>query len=142
MMENLSLLERFSDPNLIQQMPLGEKLLASSYVAILGMAITFVALVILWGLIIIMGKMLNTTGPKKEAVKVQKAPVETKPQATEEDSSVDDEELIAVITAAVAASMNTSTHNIVVRDIVRVVDETPAWGKAGRLDQMSTRRRK
>ena len=138
-MENLSLLERFSDPNLIQQMPLGEKLLASSYVAILGMAITFVALVILWGLIIIMGKMLNTTGPKKEAVKVQKAPVETKPQATEEDSSVDDEELIAVITAAVAASMNTSTHNIVVRDIVRVVDETPAWGRAGRTDQMNTR---
>jgi sodium pump decarboxylase gamma subunit len=138
-MENLSLLERFANPDLLQSMTLGEKLLASTYVAVLGMAITFIALIILWGFIIIMGNVLGVRKPKKEPVKVvaePKAQPEIKTTAEETDSG-DDEELVAVITAAIAASLNTSTHNIVVRNIVRVPDTTPVWGQAGRLEQMN-----
>jgi sodium pump decarboxylase gamma subunit len=138
-MENLSLLQRFANPDLLQNMTLGEKLLASTYVAVLGMAITFIALMILWGCIIIMGNALGVRKPKKEPVKVApepKAQPEIKTTAEETDSG-DDEELVAVITAAIAASLNTSTHNIVVRNIVRVPDTTPAWGQAGRLEQMN-----
>jgi len=138
-MENLSLLQRFANPDLIHNMTIGEKLLASTYVAVLGMAITFIALIILWGFIIIMGNVLGVRKPKKEPVKVvaePKAQPEIKTTAEETDSG-DDEELVAVITAAIAASLNTSTHNIVVRNIVRVPDTTPVWGQAGRLEQMN-----
>ncbi len=138
-MENLSLLERFANPDLLQSMTLGEKLLASTYVAVLGMAITFIALMILWGCIIIMGNALGVRKPKKEPVKVApepKAQPERVPKSVQADAG-ENEELVAVITAAVAASLNTSTHNIVVTNIVRVSDTTPAWGQAGRLEQMN-----
>jgi hypothetical protein len=46
----------------------------------------------------------------------------------------DMDELIAVITAAVAASLNRSTHNIIVRSVKRVPTVSPAWNRAARLD--------
>ena len=51
----------------------------------------------------------------------------------------DEEELIAVISAAIAAGLGTSMHNIFVKNIVRVPDATPAWGQSGRIEQMTTR---
>lgn len=135
-MENLSLLERFANPDLIQNMSLGEKFLASGIVALLGMAITFIVLMILWALIIAMTKFVNGSGPKKEAVKIAK-PSAPAPQPVSAKTEEDSEELIAVITAAVAASLNTATHNIVVKNIVRMPDVTPAWGRAGRVEQMN-----
>lgn len=135
-MENLSLLERFANPDLIQNMSLGEKFLASGIVALLGMAITFVVLMIIWGLIIIMTKFVSGSQPKKEAVKIVK-PAALAPQPAATETAEDSEELIAVITAAVAASLNTATHNIVVKNIVRMPDVTPAWGRAGRVEQMN-----
>ena len=136
-MENLSLVDRLADPEIIKTMTVGEKTMASLQVTLLGMAITFVALMILWGLIIIMTKVLHTTQPTKKATNVVKpAPApEVKPQKSEDLG--ESEELVAIITAAIAASLNTSTHNIVVRNIVRVSDATPAWGRAGRVDQMN-----
>lgn len=134
-MENLSLVDRLADPEIIKTMTIGEKTIASLQVTLLGMGITFVALMILWGLIVIMTKVLHTTKPAQKATNVAKpAPApEVKPQEDLGES----EELVAVITAAIAASLNTSTHNIIVRNIVRVAETTPAWGKAGRVDQMN-----
>lgn len=134
-MENVSLLEKFANPEMLEQLTLGEKFLGSMYIAILGMAITFIALMILWGLIIIMGKVLNTTQPKKKEVNVVKEAA--KPAPVEKKDEEEPEELVAVITAAIAASLGTSSSNIVVRNIVRVPDTTPAWGRAGRTEQMN-----
>ncbi|SHJ89331.1 OadG family protein [Paramaledivibacter caminithermalis] len=136
-MENLSLVDRLANPDLISTMTTGEKIMASLQVTLLGMAITFIALIILWGLIIVMSKALNTTQPKKkETNEVKVSPsLDVKPEIKEDLG--ENEELVAVITAAIAASLNTSTHNIVVKNIVRVADPTPAWGKAGRVEQMS-----
>ena len=50
----------------------------------------------------------------------------------------DDEELVAVITAAVASHMDKSTSTIVVKNIVRVNDDTPTWGKVGRINQLKS----
>lgn len=132
----LSLLQKFADPELIKSLSMGDKMLASLQVMVLGMSVTFVALCILWGLIVIMTKMIN--GAPKEDTKVVKAPVEvvTPSVVVEEDNQ---EELVAVITAAIAASLQTSTNNIVVTNITRVADTTPAWGRAGRMEQMNSR---
>ncbi|WP_432663072.1 OadG family protein [Wukongibacter baidiensis] len=100
----------------------------------LGMGVTFAALIALSFMLDLM-KVLFYKEPTKAPVKV-----EPRPKAAPESpapAKEDDEELVAVITAAVAASLNTSTHNIVVRNIVRLPDATPAWGRAGRIDQMN-----
>ncbi|SKC92884.1 OadG family protein, partial [Maledivibacter halophilus] len=134
----LSLLERFTRPEMLEQMTMGEKFLGSMYIAILGMAVTFIALMILWALIIIMGKALNTTKPKKSEVDViDKTPAPELKKKESAEVEEEPEELVAIITAAIAASLGTSTHNIVVRNIVRTADTTPAWGRAGRVDQMN-----
>lgn len=49
-----------------------------------------------------------------------------------------DPEVVAAITAAVYAMMGSSS-NLVVRNIVRVNDNTPIWAKVSRRDVMSSR---
>lgn len=102
----------------------------------LGMGVTFAALIALSFLLDLL-RILFYKEPKKEAIKVvEEKPVEN---AVVEEESVNDEELVAVITAAVAASLQTTTHNIVVRNITRIPDITPAWGKSGRIDVINSR---
>lgn len=137
-----SLIQSLKDPAVIQSMPMSDKLIAGLYVTFMGMTITFIGLLFLWGAIWLMSKLL---GPKKPSdLKVvkdatpqpqQQLPVVPSAAAAE----LVDDELIAVITAAVAASLKTSIHNIVVRNIVRVADDTPAWARAGRVDQINQR---
>jgi len=51
----------------------------------------------------------------------------------------DEAELIAILTAAVAASMNTSAYNLKIKSYKRIHNTAPAWNKAGRLDIMGSR---
>jgi hypothetical protein len=48
-----------------------------------------------------------------------------------------DPALIAVITAAIAASMGRSTNGIVIRSLRRATSALPAWGSTGRIEQIS-----
>ncbi len=137
-MENMTLIDRFANPDLIKTMPLGEKMLASLYVTLLGMAITFVALMLLWGMIALMSRILGTKPSKKETQVVVALQAETETAIDKKEGEID-EAIVAVIAAAVAASMNTSVHNIVVRNIRRTQNAVPAWGNAGRFEQMKTR---
>ena len=131
----MTLLERMQTA--IDTMTAGEKLMGSLQVTILGVGIVFVALMLLFVVITGMNKTLNNSS--KEAAKTQpvEPKVEPKPEVIEEEQ--DETELVAVITAAVAASLHTSTHNIVVRNITRTPDNTPAWAKSGRMEQISNR---
>lgn len=52
----------------------------------------------------------------------------------------DMEELIAVLTAAVAACMGRPADGIVVRNVLRVPETAPVWARAGLTDQMNARR--
>ncbi|MBM7561919.1 OadG family protein [Fusibacter tunisiensis] len=135
----MEILELFKHADTFAQMDMGDKLVATLYVILLGMGITFVALVIIMALTSLMSKIIMyMENGKKPAIKeVKKETV--KPEPAPEVQESDDEALIAVITAAIAASMNTSMHNVVVSKITRVPDSTPAWGKAGRNDVMASR---
>ncbi|QUH19824.1 OadG family protein [Alkaliphilus sp. B6464] len=130
----MNLLERMKVS--IDTMTMGEKFLGSIMVTLVGVGIVFAALAILYFAIIIMQKVVGKSQPKKI--------VDSKPSPTIEDEVVEEEtvdntELVAVITAAVAASLNTSTHNIIVRNITRISDQTPSWAKMGRVDQISNK---
>ena len=136
-----TLLDRLRDPN--AEMSFGDKLAASLQVTVLGVVIVALALVLLYYAINIMEKLLQQ--PQKTATQTPEEKTATAPAAASAEEQEtqqgakdqDNEELIAVITAAIAASLETSTHNIVVRNIVRTADNTPAWGKAGRMEQIN-----
>jgi sodium pump decarboxylase gamma subunit len=134
----MEILEQFTHAESFAQMAMGDKLIATMYVIALGMAITFTALILIWGLTVLMSKIIMAidANHKPEIKKVKPVVIE-KPIAAEPE--VDQSELIAVITAAIAASLNTSMHNIVVSNITRVSDNTPVWGQIGRSEVMASR---
>jgi len=138
----MTLLDKLADPNLLEQMTTGEKLSASFQATVLGMGITFSALIIIWGLTVLLKNVVSSIEGKNDSgVKVVSTPqkkTQTVSEVVEEDVT-DDEELIAVISAAIASSMETSVRNIVVKNIVRVNDDTPTWGKVARIDQVNSR---
>ena len=57
----------------------------------------------------------------------------------EKSEEINDEELIAVLTAAVAASLNQSTYNLKVTSFRRVNNVSPIWNTVGRQEQLETR---
>lgn len=112
-----------------QTISFGEGLL----VTVLGMGVVFATLIVLSYMLDLL-RILFYKEPKAHIQIVEKEPVPE--EAAKEEN---EEELIAVITAAVAASLQTSTHNIVVRNIVRIGDQSPPWNRFGRMEQMNSR---
>lgn len=55
----------------------------------------------------------------------------------EEDKTVDDEELVAVISAAIAASLGVSIPEISIKKISRISENTTAWSMAARQEQVN-----
>ncbi|NLX71315.1 MAG: OadG family protein [Clostridiales bacterium] len=115
-------------------------------VTVLGMGIVFVALI---GLVLLINALHKVTsraekkdesGVKDENITSEQN-IELAGGAVQQSSmEVEPEELVAVITAAVAASLrHYSTHDIVVRSIRRVPAITPVWNRTSRQEQISSR---
>lgn len=136
----MSLLERFAVQSEFATMPMDEKLLATLYVAILGMGITFLVLVFLQYCIVLMSALLTPKKKETVAVKETNVTLEKPIPAEFEVEQEDEEELIAVLTAAVAACLARPIDQIVVRNVIRVQEGSPNWAKAGLIEQMSVRR--
>lgn len=140
----MNFLEKLADPELIEQMTTGEKTIAALETTVMGVTITFAALIIIWGLLIILNKVVtkiekNEENKNKIIKSEENTSEDNQIQEVEiEDEEDNDEELVAVITAAVASHMGKSTNTIVVKNIVRVNDDTPAWGKVGRINQLKS----
>lgn len=109
-------------------------------ITLFGMGIVFIVLVALQYMLKAM-KVVFYKEKKDEAEVTQiqevKAVEPIKPQL-DNNEAVEDDELIAVITAALISSLG-GRSNIVVRNIRRVDDFTPAWGKVSRTEQMANR---
>lgn len=122
---------------------LGNKLGFGLIVTLIGIAIVFLGLTILIGLIKLMEKATANLGKggkggkkgKKQAEAPAPAPVAA--PVVEEVPMADDSELIAVISAAVAMMMEDGSAFTVRR--VRRVQNAPAWQKAGREEQVYSR---
>ncbi len=130
----MDLIRQLADPSTLT---LSEKLSGGLMVAVVGMTITFLALIFLWLMIEIMAKLLKQKSVAGQVPPVE-APAPVAPQ-TDADVAIDDCELVAVITAALAASLQTSVDNIVVKNIVRIPDQRPTWAKNGLAEQMNNR---
>ncbi|MBN7774390.1 OadG family protein [Clostridium aminobutyricum] len=139
----MSLMEKFADPALIDTLTSGEKATGALITTFMGMGITFVVLTLLWGTIGWMNKVVaatatETTGAPTDGVNATAAFLTG--QAA--DSVQADEQLVAVITAAIAAyeGADRGTGKLVVRKITRVKSQASAWANAGTVDCIKTRK--
>ncbi len=108
---------------------MGEKLEQAALNTLMGMGTVFVILILI-SLIISCFKFINKwEESRKKAAQPAPAPApEAVPVVEEEEDLSDDMELVAVITAAIAASENTSTDGLVVRSIRRA--KTSKWKRS------------
>lgn len=110
-------------------------------VTLFGMGIVFIVLVALQ---YILHSMKLIFHKEKKAVETVTPVPAAKPveAAAAQESSIEaaenEDELIAVITAAVINCLG-GRSNIVVRSIRRTDDITPVWGKTSRTEQMANR---
>ena len=110
------LLEALKDPSSV--LSTGEKLLGGISVALLSMGVVFIILVIIALIITILQKDRSS----KTKVDI------VKNEDDENKLNGDDfKELVAVITASIAASTGNSTNNIIVRKIQRSNNNKSSW---------------
>lgn len=109
-------------------------------VVVLGMGIVFIVLALIMLVLIIMEKVLAPkvnkdvkTAEKTETV--QKAP-ETAPKRAVEAKTNGDGEIIAAITAAICASLNTSSYNIRIKSYRKLGESASAWNRASRNENV------
>ena len=94
----------------------GMKLNGAAVNTIMGVGCVFVVLIFLI-FVISLFKYVGKIGQKETAPKAAPAPAPAVPAAPVEEDLTDDLELVAVISAAIAASENTSTDSFVVRSM-------------------------
>lgn len=122
-----------------------ETLIFGLTVTAIGIAIVFAGLVILMALIKLVTLVTGGSGKPKKEKKAAPAPAPAPAPMQDEQLmaviaaavAAQDEELIAVISAAVAAVMG-EEGNFVVRR-VRRISNASAWQKAGREEQVYSR---
>ena len=115
----------------------GEKMFGGLAVTALSMAIVFLVLVLLIGIIKAMDSMVNPKSKQENEESNEFDNIQSYEQ--EQEPSEDISELIAVISAAVACSMGVSESKIRVVNINRVGNDSPTWAKNGRLEQLQNR---
>jgi sodium pump decarboxylase gamma subunit len=134
------LLSQFSNPDTIQTLSASDKMTAGLVTTILGMGITVTALVVLLFIISWMNKLLTpNTIKESQPTSPQTETATTTENAAQVHAVTDDQEIVAAITTALAMSLKTTASNIVIRNIERVEDTSPAWNRAGIVEQMNSR---
>jgi sodium pump decarboxylase gamma subunit len=119
----------------------GENFAYTLVVTLMGMGIVFLVLILLQYIL----KGMEIVFHKEKKARVEMTAV-TEEKAVEAAAApllntvavAEDDELVAVITAAVISCLG-GNSNIIVRNIRRVDDLTPAWGKVSRTEQMAHR---
>lgn len=136
----LTLMDKMKDAAEFMKLSFGEKMTGGLYTAILGLGITFIALIVLMYATKIMHGIMSRKA-NREAAK-SAAPAESLPTTAAVARTVtaaaveDDDEIIAVITAAVASLTGGAG---IVKNIYRAPVES-GWTASGREELFGSRR--
>jgi len=120
---------------------LQEYLIEGIVVTIIGISIVMAVLCIIAFILNLFAKfnMVSEDSKKNKSIALAETEIKTQPVETvkiiEETDNNDDLELIAVITAAIAESMNTSVDNLFVRSIKKVT----LWNEQAKNEQQNRR---
>ena len=137
---NMTLMEIFSNPDVMHTLTFGQKMLASTITMIMGLGLTVTVLILIWIFISLMGKALGTSKkPAAAAAPAAVAPAPAETKAPVEEAS--DDSLVAVIAAAIAAYQGANANNLVVKKITRLSGDNTPWGASALEDRLDTRRR-
>ena len=110
----------------------------SLIITVFSMSVVFIVLYLISCLI----RVLKVAAVGKEnkgenkAEKITPKAMERNRIEEENINEEDDEELVAVIAAAVALSLGVDLPQIKIRKIKRVSQKTPIWAEAGRMEQI------
>lgn len=110
----------------------------SLIITVFGMLIVFVALLAIAYIIDILRLVVNGREETKKEEVMQKVE-EAKETIKEPKETVDDKELIAVISAALAAHLKKDIPQIKIKTIRRVSTPNPLWSEAGIKEQILNR---
>lgn len=134
----MSLMERFANPEIFDTLSFGEKMLGSTITLIMGMGLTIGVLLLVWGFVILMTKVINKSEKKaEEPVKAEPVPV----QQPVSQQNPDEQVIAAVIAAAVAAYEGSGgTSNLVVRKITRISGNPSPWSASAKEECIASRR--
>ena len=127
-----------------KDLPLSEALAMGGETTVIGLSIVFGVLVILM-IVLMLFKVIFYKDPKKQQKSADTAKTETadivQTVAVESDKSdeIPEDELVAVLTAAVASSLNTSTYNLRIKSYRRVDGRQNAWNRAGLTETINNR---
>lgn len=120
-------------------MPLGEKLVSSIAITILGMAVVFVVLIIIAYSLDLLRVVLGETDKKQSDKKIGSQEPATKQNPQDVYKSDEDIELVVLLTAAIAAKRGSSADDFFVKSIRKLPQRSSIWASVGRQQQMSKR---
>lgn len=115
-----------------QGIELSDALSIGGMVTGVGLGIVFGVLIILM-LVLMLFKVIFYKNNSKKKDEIEQETVNEVKQTSSND------ELIAVLTAAIAASLNTSTYNLKIKSYRRIENNKPAWNKAGINETINNR---
>ncbi len=140
-MQIVDLLATFSDPEAIESLSASQRLTAGLITTLLGMGITFLALVVLMLVTSVLDKLVGAEKVPAGAPRaIGSAPIGSAVDDLESSRREQgDDELVAAITAALAVMLETSEARFVVRKITRVEDSSTVWSRAGIAEQLQNR---
>lgn len=104
-------------------------------VFLFGFSIVFAGLIVLLGYIILQSLFFKRGG-KKKAKSAESKAVKKPSNDFVSQVNMDENEVIAAITAAVAMTLGTSAGDVVIKSYRRIGAITPAWRQAGRRDSI------
>lgn len=152
-MNDMSIMDKFADPSLIDTLTMGEKAAGAGITTLMGMGITFLILILIWAVIALMSRIIAKADAGRKADTEPAAAAGNGGNRAEAASPADfididgeditEEELTAVIMAAIEAyraDTGVPGSRLVVRKIMRTNSSCTPWGAAGIADCMENRK--
>ena len=110
-------------------------------ITLFSMVIVFITLLAISYLIDLLTILVNRREKKKVVpeteVKVDKEKIVKESKESSVEENIDDEELVAVISAAIAASLGVAVPQINIRSIKRTQSVNNVWSEMGKAEQIS-----
>lgn len=108
---------------------------------VLGIGTVFTVLILLWAILKLMAVVFGGKNTPSKPVQTPSAPAAAPAPAANVAQAVavaDDSELVAVLTAAVAACMNTSTYNLKIRNYRKLGSPASVWNSVSRRENIDS----
>jgi sodium pump decarboxylase gamma subunit len=112
-----------------------EEFIHGLMVTVIGMGVTFLALIVLSFILDVFRILAEGPSSKNEVEEIKQTTIIENEIYEEISNEEDDLELIAVITAAIAASLETSTDQLRIRSFKRINSNSSPWNRVGRMSQ-------